>query len=62
MLVTSKKLKESKAVERIGIHLSSEKESGMQGQDKELPELAEDIERLTHLAYPGTTGLCHCVA
>ena len=58
MLVTSKKLKESKAVERIGIHLSSEKESGMQGQDEELPE---DIERLTRLAYPGTTGLCHCV-
>lgn len=62
MLVTSKKLKESKAVKRVGIHLSSEKESGTRGQDKELPELVEDIERLMRLAYPSTTGLCHCVA
>ena len=26
------------------------------GRDEGLPELAEDIERLTHLAYPGTTA------
>lgn len=28
----------------------------MQGWDEGLPKLAEDIERLTHLAYPGTTA------